>query len=81
MQYKNIGAILLVSILLFSVDKFNGHPIDVHIPTSHDYLFEYEYERMRANQEAEAVLKDPEASSEDLDNALDQLFGPNGNRA
>jgi hypothetical protein len=59
----------------------NAHPIDIHIPTSHDYLFEMEYERMRANQEAEKVLADPDASREELDGALDQLYGPNGNRA
>jgi hypothetical protein len=73
---------LLASGVFFLWDRsVNAHPIDIHIPTSHDFMFEMEYERMKANQDAEKVLEDPESSRDDLDKALDQLYGPNGTHA
>lgn len=76
-----ILSVLSTAVFFFWDSAVNAHPIDIHIPTSHDYMFEWEYERMKANQEAEEILEDPNSSSEDLDKALEQLYGPNGNRA
>jgi len=58
-----------------------AHLVDIHIPTSHDFGFEYEMERERANREAEETLDDPDASDQERADALDQLFGPTGNHA
>lgn len=58
-----------------------AHVIDIHLPTSHDFGREYEYDKDRANKEAEETLQDPDASAQDKADALDQLFGPTGNHA
>lgn len=72
---------LLLSALLFSGgEKSSAHPLDLHLPTSYDYLLESEFEKDSANKIAEEKLNDANASEEDVQKALDQLFGPNGNR-
>lgn len=81
MQYSRLGYVFTVVILLFCVEKFNGHPIDMHVPTSHDFQFEYEYERLRAIELAEAVLEDADSSQEEIDKAVDYLYSGKGNRA
>ena len=58
-----------------------AHLVDIHIPTSQDFLHEYEMENDRANKEAEETMSDPDASDQDRADAIDQLFGPKGNYA
>ena len=66
MQKFLILSVLATGIFFFWDQAVNAHPIDIHVPTSHDYIFEWEYERMKANQEAEETIDDPDSSSEDL---------------
>ena len=74
-------SLLSITGFFYWESSVTAHPIDIHIPTSYDYLFEWEYERGKANQEAENVVDNPESSQEEIDKALDQLYGPNGNHA
>ena len=60
--------------------KANAHPLDLHLPTSYDYMLEREYEMERANEEAAKTLNDLDAKPDDIDRALEQLYGPNGDR-
>jgi|GEM_PF-7081945 len=73
---------LLLSVVLFcGGDRGSAHPVDIHLPTSYDYLHETEYERDRANKEAQKTLDKDDSSEEEIQRALDQLYGPNGTRA
>ena len=77
-----INYVALLSPLIFcAADQAMAHPVDIHLPTSYDYILENEYERSRANEKAEEVLNNPESYSDEIDKALEQLYGPNGNRA
>lgn len=71
----NAGALFYVCV------RANAHPVDIHLPTSYDYMFETEVERSKANEDAENTLNDPSSSEQEKNNAIDQLYGPNGNRA
>jgi hypothetical protein len=79
-QYYKLTAILTVSILLFAIEKFNAHPIDIHLPIAEDFLLEYEYHKQKAIQEAEDTLSDPDSTQEERNKATEHLFSDKGNR-
>lgn len=80
MQYYKASAILTTALLLFSIEKFSAHPIDIHLPIPEDFLLEYEYHKQKAINDAERVLEDPDSTQEECDKAKDHLFSPKGNR-
>jgi hypothetical protein len=57
-----------------------AHVVDIHLPTSADLQFEHETQKERANERAEETLNNPDSTESDLEEAIEQLFGPNGNR-